>query len=134
MFKVKKVFAALCAVALIASSGTAVYADSWDSVSGYLPSCGSVDGFSCSWQQSGVKYVKAETSSTQNAYRIRADMTAVNRQTGVTLASGVQQMNNYDYACALRTVNYNTSVTVFGSHQVWGTGNEYWGAFVTVYD
>lgn len=134
MFKHKKLISAILAVAMLGAMSTSVFAEGSDTVSGYLNSCGDVGGYSLSWEPGGTKYVKSETTSMNTAYRLHAKMAAVNRNTGATLASGVQNKYNEAYAGAQKTVKTGTSVTVYGTHEVWGTASEYWGEYTTVYD
>jgi len=131
MTKSKKILGLLCAVGLTIGSGTAVYAAS-DYVSGYLSSCGSVDGYSASFLSGSTKCVKSDTCSQYNTYRIRTDMAAVNRSTGSTVASGYADVNSTSVVTVTRSVSASTSVTVYGTHQVWGTGSDYWGKYTTV--
>jgi hypothetical protein len=133
MIKSKKILGLLCALGLTIGSGTVVYADADDEVSGYLPSCGDLWGFSASFIE-GPKYVKSDTCTRYDAYKIQTNMTAVNRNTGDTVASGSDYDYNTTCITVTRSVSTSISVTVFGSHQVWGTGSEYWGKYTTVYD
>lgn len=134
MFKHKKIISAILAVAMLGAMSTSVFADGEDYVSGYLDSCGGTYGSSFSWQESNNKPVKSETSTDNRAYRVHAKMAAVNRKTGSTLTSGYQDLYNTSYAHSTKAVTSGTSVTVYGTHEVWGTATEYWGDYTTVYD
>lgn len=134
MLKCKSIFSAILAIGILATGAIPVYADGNDYVEGRLASCGDVGGYSTSFISGSYKCVKSETYSENDAYKIKADMQAVNRNTGATLASGSDEVSYYTYASVMKTVDANTSVTVYGAHQVWGTSSDYWGKYTTVYD
>lgn len=134
MLKRKSIFSAILAIGILATSAITVYADDFDEVTGHLDSCGDVAGGSYSLIYGNTKHVKSDTISQFEAYRLKAEMQAVNRNTGASLTSDVDEQYNSVSAVADKTVSIGTSVTVYGAHQVWGTSSDYWGKYTTVYD